>query len=58
MPDSLKVYLPYGPPVLTRAGWLRGLRTSIPYLPGSVIFGMTAGALASKAGVGLWEAVL
>ncbi len=52
-----KLYLPHGPPLLTAAGVRRGIRVSIPYTMGAGVFGLTAGILASKAGVSLGAAV-
>lgn len=56
--DIDQLYLPFGPPVLTRQGIRRGVIASIPYCLGLCVFGFTAGLLAQKAGLSLIEAVV
>lgn len=57
-PDIDQLYLPYGPPVFTKAGLRNGMIKSLPFCLGLCIFGFTAGMLAEKAGLSLVEAVL
>ncbi|MES2907516.1 MAG: AzlC family ABC transporter permease [Pseudomonadota bacterium] len=58
-PDEVaKIYLPHGPPLFTKAGFRHGLVFSIPYSLGLAVFGLTAGVLAQKAGLSLFEAIL
>ena len=55
--DTDTLYLPHGPPLFTREGVRRGIRISLPYTMGAGVFGLTAGILASKAGVSLPAAI-
>ena len=56
--DAAAHYLPYGPPQLTRAGLRAGVNWFWPFFPGSIVFGLTAGALAAKTGLSLIHTVL
>ncbi|MGJ3264465.1 MAG: AzlC family ABC transporter permease [Salinarimonas sp.] len=45
---------PSGPPPLTRAGALMGMRLTLPLVPGVIVFGTAFGAAAAQKGLDLW----
>lgn len=52
MPDQTRPDA--GPPPLTRAGALAGMRLTLPLVPGVVVFGTAFGAAAAQKGFDLW----
>jgi 4-azaleucine resistance transporter AzlC len=55
--DIEKIFLPHGLPLFTRCGARQGFMLAIPYSLGMIVFGMTAGMLAAKNGLSLFEAI-
>lgn len=56
--DIDRIFLPFGPPLFTRGGIRAGFMLAIPYSLGMIVFGMTAGMLAAKNGLSLFEAIV